>query len=174
MAIPGIPPKTAERSARWCITWPRCTLLEIELAQTGSPQAIRWPASPGMRPRDQPRGTPAEYDAVSKGAALESADATARRRPRPIRAFSDGEPDPAAPVSLNSADAPLTCQFMLEDHAVRHSYHHLARIRAALQSSQCAELVAVHPFRPAHPGRRAGCLTEVVPAFTLVPAVLHN
>jgi hypothetical protein len=32
---------------------------------------------------------------------------------------------------LNS-DAPLTCQFMLEDHAVRHSYHHLAGIRAAL------------------------------------------
>ena len=31
----------------------------------------------------------------------------------------------AAPVSLY-ADAPLTCQFVLEDHAVRHSYHHLA------------------------------------------------
>jgi hypothetical protein len=27
---------------------------------------------------------------------------------------------------------PLTCQFFLEDHAVRHSYHHLAGIRAAL------------------------------------------
>jgi len=26
----------------------------------------------------------------------------------------------------------LTCQFFLEDHAVRHSYHHLARIRKAL------------------------------------------
>ena len=36
-------------------------------------------------------------------------------------------------VSLNSY-APLTCQFLLEDHAVRHSYHHLARIRAALES----------------------------------------
>jgi len=46
-------------------------------------------------------------------------------------AFSDGQLDQAARVSLNSA-APLTCQFMLEDHAVRHSYHHLARIRAAL------------------------------------------
>jgi hypothetical protein len=34
-------------------------------------------------------------------------------------------------VSLN-ADAPLTCQFMLEDHAVRHSHHHLARIKATL------------------------------------------
>lgn len=44
----------------------------------------------------------------------------------------DAQLDQAAPVSLN-ADAPLTCQFMLEDHAVRHSYHHLDRIRTALQ-----------------------------------------
>jgi hypothetical protein len=48
-----------------------------------------------------------------------------------IRALSDEELDRAAPISLNS-DAPLTCQFFLEDHPVRHSYHHLARIRAAL------------------------------------------
>ena len=51
-----------------------------------------------------------------------------------IRALTDEELDRAAGVSLN-ADAPLTCQFFLEDHAVRHSYHHLARIRAALASS---------------------------------------
>lgn len=49
-----------------------------------------------------------------------------------IRRFSDEELDEAAVVSLN-ANAPLTCQFMLEDHAVRHSYHHLAKIRAALK-----------------------------------------
>jgi hypothetical protein len=49
-----------------------------------------------------------------------------------IRALSDEELDRAATVSLYS-DAPLTCQFVLEDHAVRHSYHHLARIRKALQ-----------------------------------------
>ena len=48
-----------------------------------------------------------------------------------IRALTDQELDRAAPVSLN-ADAPLTCQFVLEDHAVRHSYHHLATIRATL------------------------------------------
>jgi uncharacterized damage-inducible protein DinB len=48
-----------------------------------------------------------------------------------VRAFSDPELDRAAPVSLN-ADAPLTAQFVLEDHAVRHSYHHLAKIRAAV------------------------------------------
>jgi len=49
-----------------------------------------------------------------------------------IRALSDEELANAATNSLY-ADAPLTCQHMLEDHAVRHCYHHLAKIRAALQ-----------------------------------------
>ena len=48
-----------------------------------------------------------------------------------IRGLSDEDLDRAVSVSLYG-DAPLTCQFVLEDHAVRHSYHHLARIRAAL------------------------------------------
>jgi hypothetical protein len=51
-----------------------------------------------------------------------------------IRELSDEQLDRAATVSLN-ADAPLTCQFFLEDHAVRHSYHHLARIRTTVASS---------------------------------------
>ena len=50
-----------------------------------------------------------------------------------IRALSDAELDRAAPASLYG-DAPITCQFVLEDHAVRHSYHHLARIRLALKA----------------------------------------
>jgi hypothetical protein len=56
--------------------------------------------------------------------------AISRSRETPIRTFE--VLDRAAPVSLY-ADAPLTCQFVLEDHAVRHSYHHLARIRAAVK-----------------------------------------
>ena len=48
-----------------------------------------------------------------------------------IRALSDKELDSAALASLYN-NAPLTCQFLLEDHAVRHSYHHLAVIRKAL------------------------------------------
>jgi len=48
-----------------------------------------------------------------------------------IRALSDTELARAATVSLYE-DAPLTCQFFLEDHAVRHSYHHLAKIRQSL------------------------------------------
>jgi hypothetical protein len=46
-----------------------------------------------------------------------------------IRALSESQLDRAATASLYS-DAPITCQFMLEDHAVRHSYHHCARIKA--------------------------------------------
>ena len=48
-----------------------------------------------------------------------------------IRALSDEQLDSAAAVSLN-ADAPLSCQFVLEDHAVRHSFHHLAKIKGAV------------------------------------------
>jgi len=48
-----------------------------------------------------------------------------------VRTLSDAELDRAAPVSL-SFDAPLTTQFFIEDHALRHSFHHLAKLRAAL------------------------------------------
>ena len=48
-----------------------------------------------------------------------------------VRKFTDEELDSAAKVSLN-ADAPLTAQFFIEDHALRHSFHHLANIKAAL------------------------------------------
>ena len=72
-----------------------------------------------------------EQDAVTKETALALLRKNSAEAARAIRALSDEELDSAAPVSLNS-DAPLTCQFLLEDHPVRHSYHHLARIRAAL------------------------------------------
>ena len=48
-----------------------------------------------------------------------------------IRAMGDEQLDRAAPASLYE-DAPITTQFMLEDHAVRHSYHHLMLLRQAL------------------------------------------
>lgn len=48
-----------------------------------------------------------------------------------LRAFSDADLDRAVAVSLYNG-APVTTQFMLEDHAVRHSYHHAAVIRRTL------------------------------------------
>jgi hypothetical protein len=74
----------------------------------------------------------AENANVTKGAALDLLRRNSAAAAIAIRALSDEQLDRAATVSLN-ADAPLTCQFFLEDHPVRHSYHHLAKIRQALQ-----------------------------------------
>ncbi len=49
-----------------------------------------------------------------------------------VRAFTDDELDRAAAFSL-SFGAPVTAQFVIEDHALRHSWHHLARIRIGLR-----------------------------------------
>jgi len=104
--------------------------LEIQLAQTlagGKPVAgVTWDAVHEINARHA-----REHDAVTKDAALNLLQRNSTAAAAAIRALSDQELDRAAAVSLNS-DAPLTCQFMLEDHAVRHSYHHVARIRAAL------------------------------------------
>ena len=70
-------------------------------------------------------------DSVTKEAALALLAKNSAAAAAAIRALSDDELDRAAPVSLNS-DAPLTCQFFIEDHPVRHSYHHLDRIQATL------------------------------------------
>jgi hypothetical protein len=72
-----------------------------------------------------------EHASVTKAEALELLRENSAAAAAAIRALSDDELQRAAPVSLN-ADAPLTCQFILEDHAVRHAYHHLAKIRGAL------------------------------------------
>ena len=104
--------------------------IEIQFAQvlaTGEPVAgVTWDAIAAIN-----GGHAKENDAVSKDAALTLLATNSATAAAAIRALSDEELDRAATVSLNS-DAPLTCQFFLEDHAVRHSYHHLARIRAAL------------------------------------------
>ncbi len=49
-----------------------------------------------------------------------------------VRGFTNEQLDRAATISLN-ANAPLTAQFFIEDHALRHSFQHLANIRAALK-----------------------------------------
>jgi hypothetical protein len=72
-----------------------------------------------------------ENDAVTREEALELLRRNSAAAAAAIRALSDRQLDSAAPVSLNG-DAPLTCQFVLEDHAVRHSFHHLAKIKGAV------------------------------------------
>jgi hypothetical protein len=72
-----------------------------------------------------------EQAGVTKAAALELLHRNSREAAAAVRAFTDDELDRAAPFSL-SFGAPVTAQFVIEDHALRHSWHHLARIRAAL------------------------------------------
>lgn len=69
--------------------------------------------------------------AVTKSAALELLLRNSREAADAVRAFSDEELDRAAPFSLRFG-APVTAQFVVEDHALRHSWHHLAKIRTAL------------------------------------------
>ena len=104
--------------------------IEIHLAQelaAGKPIAgVTWAGIHEMN-----GGHAREHDGVSKEAALALLATNGAAAAAAIRALSDEELDRGAPISLYE-DAPLTCQFMLEDHAVRHSYHHLAMMRAAL------------------------------------------
>jgi hypothetical protein len=69
---------------------------------------------------------------VSKSTALELLRQNSREAAAAVRAFTDEELDKAAPFSL-SFGAPMTAQFVIEDHAMRHSWHHLAAIRKALR-----------------------------------------
>ncbi len=120
--------------------------LEIQLSQTlaaGRPiGGVTWEAVHEINTRHAQ-----EHANVTKEAAIDLLQRNSAAAAAAIRALSDEQLDRAAAISLN-ADAPLTCQFMLEDHAVRHSYHHLARIRAALTPSAPAD-------EGSAPGRRA-------------------
>jgi hypothetical protein len=72
-----------------------------------------------------------ENVSISKAAALEMLRKNSREAAAAVRAFTDEELDRAARFSL-AYGAPVTAQFVIEDHPVRHSWHHLARIRLAL------------------------------------------
>jgi len=105
--------------------------IEIQLAQTvadGKPvTGLTMDDIDAMNARHA-----AEHAGVTRQAALELLRANSAAAAAAIRALSDEQLAQAAPVSLYG-DAPLTCQFVLEDHAVRHSYHHLARLRRAVR-----------------------------------------
>ena len=104
--------------------------IEIQLAQTlgaGKPVAgVTWDAVADINAKHAK-----EHAGVTKQEAVEFLRKNSKAAAEAIRAFSDEQLDAAAAVSLN-ADAPLTAQFFLEDHAVRHSYHHLAKIRSTV------------------------------------------
>jgi hypothetical protein len=80
----------------------------------------------------QLNGKHAEDNAdVTKAGTLALLKQNSREAAEAVRTFTDHELDTAAPFSL-SFGAPVTAQFVIEDHALRHSWHHLARIRKTL------------------------------------------
>ena len=114
--------------------------IEIELAQTlaaGQPvEGLTWDMVNKMNAEHAQAN-----DGVTKGETIDLLRHNSALAAAAIREFTDEDLDRAAPVSLNG-NAPLTCQFIVEDHALRHSYHHLAMIRAALAKERLELLVA--------------------------------
>jgi hypothetical protein len=105
--------------------------LEIQLAQTiAAGKPIEGVSGDDVNAMNA--GHAKQHDAVEKDATLDLLRRNSAAAADAIRALSDEDLDRAQLASLYS-DAPVTCQFVLEDHAVRHSYHHLARIRATLK-----------------------------------------
>ena len=104
--------------------------VEIQLAQTiasGKPVTdVTWDAVKDMNAKHA-----SDHANVTKAEAVEALRRNSREAAKAVRSFTDEQLDTAAPFSL-SFGAPVTAQFVLEDHAVRHSWHHLARIRSAL------------------------------------------
>ncbi len=104
--------------------------IEVQLAQTladGKPIAgVTWDAVHQINAEHATANA-----AIDKAAAIEFVQSRSRAAAAAVRAIPDDKLDNASTVSLN-ADAPLTCQFFIEDHALRHSFHHLAKIRAAV------------------------------------------
>jgi hypothetical protein len=104
--------------------------IEIELARTiargKAVTDVTWEAVAEMNARHA-----YEQMDVTKADALELLRLNSLAAAAAVRAFTDDELDQSAPFSL-SFGAPVTAQFVIEDHPLRHSWHHLARIRKAV------------------------------------------
>ena len=74
----------------------------------------------------------ADFEGVTREIAVDLLRRNSAAAAAAIRGLTDEQLANAELVSLYD-DAPVTCQFVLEDHAVRHSYHHLAGIARALR-----------------------------------------
>ncbi len=75
-----------------------------------------------------------EQAQVSKTDAVELLLRNSQAAAAEVRKLTDADLERSVPFSL-SFGAPMTVQFIIEDHPLRHAWHHLARIRAALASS---------------------------------------
>ncbi len=104
--------------------------IEIEAARAiagGNPVTdVSWEAIAALNAKHAQ-----EQSGVNKQTTLELLRQNSQQAADAVRTFTDEELDTAAPFSL-SFGAPMTAQFVIEDHALRHSWHHLTRIRRTL------------------------------------------
>ena len=107
--------------------------IEVELAQAlagGSPiEGVTWQAVADINASHA-----RDHAAVDQASTLELLRRNSASAAAAVRQLTDEQLDRAAPVSLN-ANAPLTCQFFIEGHALGHSFHHLAKLKAAVESA---------------------------------------
>lgn len=104
--------------------------IEVQLAQAvGSGKdmsEVTWDVVKNMN-----AGHANENASASKDEALALLKKNSSEAAAAVRNMTDEQLDTAAPFGL-SFDAPVTAQFVIEDHALRHSWHHLARIKETL------------------------------------------
>jgi hypothetical protein len=107
--------------------------LEIQLAQTiaagTAMTGVTWQAV-----HDINANHAKDYRDVGKDTAIQLVKENSAAAANAIRAMSDDDLDRAVTLSLYG-DAELTCQFFLEDHAVRHAAHHLAKMKAVVREA---------------------------------------
>jgi DinB family protein len=105
--------------------------IEVELAQVlaaGKPiEGVTWAVIADVNAKHAK-----EKAAVTKAEAVAFLRKNSKAAADAVRLFTDEQLDRANTVSLYG-DPPLTAQFFIEDHALRHSWHHLAKIKAALK-----------------------------------------
>lgn len=104
--------------------------VEIEVARAiaggNAVEAVTWEDVAGINAKHA-----VDFAKVDKATAIALLRANSKEAAAAVREFSDEELDTAAGFSL-SFGAPMTAQFVVEDHALRHAWHHLARIQQAL------------------------------------------
>ena len=105
--------------------------LEIELAQvlaSGNPITEATMDVVNQMNADHAK----EFADISKREAIQLLRQNSKMAADTVRAFTDAELDNSATVSLY-ANAPLTTQFFIEDHALRHSFHHFDKIKKTIK-----------------------------------------
>jgi SAM-dependent methyltransferase len=104
--------------------------VEIDLARAiasgKSVMEVTWEVVNGLNAKHAQ-----EHEGVTRAETLTLLRQNSREAAAVVRAFTDAELDHAAPFGL-SFGAPVTTQFVIEDHALRHSWHHLSHIRKAV------------------------------------------